>query len=90
VCRPEDLGCCNEHGLVPCTTDLEEDPVLPLELDFLVVEPPGEKHQAVEFEQVGLVVTGRRLGTGCGSSSHGPKIAQPPDREKEAGNGGER
>ncbi len=37
-----------ENSLVPRTADLKEDLVLPLELDFAVVEPPREEHRAVD------------------------------------------
>jgi hypothetical protein len=32
------------------TGNLEEDLILPLELDFLVVNPPSKEHEAVEIE----------------------------------------
>ena len=41
----------HQHGLVSGAADLEEDLTLVLELDFLVVEPPREEHQAVGRDQ---------------------------------------
>src|SRR3990170_1378155 len=49
--------------------DLEEDLVLPLELDLLVVDPAGQQHDAVNVEQVGLFELGRGSGAG-GASGH--------------------
>jgi hypothetical protein len=52
--------------------DLEEDAVLPLELDLLVVDPPRQQHDPVEIEQVGLFEPGgsRGLGAAGGACSH--------------------
>src|SRR4029453_17352502 len=38
----KDLGGGGQHGFVPGPGNLEEDLVLPLELDLLVVDPAGE------------------------------------------------
>ena len=48
-------GC--RDRLVPGTVDLEVDLVLPLELDFLVVDPPGEVDVAVGGDQFRSVET---------------------------------
>src|SRR2546425_8327294 len=62
--------------LFPYTTLFrsEEDLVLSLELDLLVVEAPGQEHQPIDVEQVGL---GQRLGGpgpgGLGARRHDPK-----------------
>ena len=51
----EDQARRDEHRLVAGAADLEEDPVLALELDLLVVEPPRQEHGAVHREE-GLAV----------------------------------
>ena len=43
-----------EASFVPGAGNLEKDLVLPLELDFAIVETPGEQHHAVQLEQIGL------------------------------------
>jgi len=41
----------DEHGLVPCARNLEEDFVLPLELNLLVVNAPRQVHRAVDADK---------------------------------------
>jgi hypothetical protein len=41
-----------EHGLVARARNLEEDFVLPLELNLLVVEPPREVHRPVDAQHL--------------------------------------
>ena len=69
VGRAEDLGGGGQHALVAGAGDLEEDLVLPLELDLLVVDPAGQQHDAVDVEQVGLFELGGGSGA-AGASGH--------------------
>jgi hypothetical protein len=41
----------HQDGLVAGAADLEEDLVLPLELDLAVVDPPGQIHRPVDGEE---------------------------------------
>ena len=75
----EDLPGHHLYRLVPGARDLEEDLVLTLELDFLVVQPPREEHEAVQLEQLLLLEPRGRLalrsgsGSRVGAGGHGPK-----------------
>ena len=51
VCRLENHACSGEDSFVACTRYLEEDLVLPLELDFLVVYPAGKQHVSIGCNQ---------------------------------------
>src|SRR5207237_6901864 len=42
----------DEHGLVPRARNLEEDFVLPLELNLLVVNAPRQVHRAVDADKL--------------------------------------
>ncbi len=78
VARLEDHPRGHQHRLVPGAGDLEEDLVLPLELDFLVVEPPRQGHQAIDAQEVSLgELSGANLVLGAGGHE-ARKIAAPP------------
>src|SRR5690606_11753432 len=64
-----------EDRLVTGPADLEEDPVLPLELDLLVVDPTGEQHDAIEVEELGLLEAGGGARARGGASGHPEKMA---------------
>ena len=75
VARLEDVAGRREHRLVARTRDLEEDLVLPLELDLLVVDATRQEHGAVGGDELLLrepVGGAARRGGGRG---HGWKIA---------------
>ena len=68
--------------------DLEKDLVLPLELDFLVVESPRQQHQAVDPQEVRLgELPGANLVLGAGGHV-ARKIAAPPTRAQRRAAGG--
>ena len=52
VCRLELHAGGDEDRLVAGAADLEEDQALVLELDFLVVDPPGEDHRPIGSEEI--------------------------------------
>ena len=66
----EDPRGGHQDALVAGARDLEEDLVLPLELDLLVVDPPRQQHEAVHVEQVRLLQLGGRAGAGGGTCGH--------------------
>src|SRR5712692_176530 len=57
---------CRGHGFVAGTGNLEENLVLALELDFPVIQPPGEIHRAVDAHQrfaiEAVILRGVKLG----------------------------
>ncbi len=55
---PEHAGGGGEHRLVAGAGNLEEDPVLALQLDFLVIQPAREVHQPIKLDELGLVELG--------------------------------
>ncbi|MNC86805.1 hypothetical protein D3C83_24850 [compost metagenome] len=73
--RLEHLRRGGKHRLVPGAGDLEEDLVLPLELDLLVVEAAREEHRPVGADELvlGQAVGGaaRLRGGGHGSGGAG-------------------
>ncbi len=67
--RPQHPAGGDEDRFVPRPGDLEEDLVLAFELDLFVVQPPGQVHDPVDVEQVGLgedLLGGSGLGAGAG------------------------
>jgi len=63
----------DQDGLVPRAADLEEDLVLPLELDLLVVHPPGQVHRPVDGQQ-GLAIQGEPFVEGAGGHRSSPEF----------------
>src|SRR5207237_9057102 len=64
-------GRGDADGFVSRAGDLEEDAVLPLELDFLVVQSPGQQHGLVGGQQLLLAELSWRAFLGFGGSRHG-------------------
>src|SRR2546429_6303977 len=63
---PQNFARRDEDTLVARARNLEEDLVLPLELDLLVVDAARQQDQPVHIEQIGLDRKSTRL-----NSSHG-------------------
>ena len=57
--QQSDRGC---DGFVPGARNLKENLVLALELDFAVIEPPGEKHRSIQPDQCVAVEAQEFLG----------------------------
>ena len=74
VARTENLGGRGQDRLVAGTGDLEEDPVLPLELNLPVVDAPGEQDQAVDVEEIGLGEDSGGLRRVTGTGGHATKM----------------
>jgi hypothetical protein len=51
LARPQQQAGGGQHRLVAGAADLEVDPVLPLELDLLVVDPARQVHRPVDADQ---------------------------------------
>ena len=51
VCGLENQAGGGENGFVARATDLEEDFILALKLNFAVVEPAGEEHRAIDADE---------------------------------------
>jgi len=56
------------------TRDLEVDPVLPLELDLTIVDPPRQQDEAADVQEIGLGERSGNLRGGANAGGHGRKI----------------